>query len=216
MYIFALLVTLLFAALHAHGVAIPAKALRDSDDMPVNPKVTVTFITANGTRINGTPVAKVGTRLDGTPAAKVPQVNFVHTATTQSLCQRSEYKPKDLSTIFPPLTGNRADICRQLADFVTNSYFGYWDTWDYDNVSVILYSVGDCAFYVSGVSIRGSDGHVWIDNQDVGDAATVAINAFGHDGVVAAAGLFECDQPSGPNQIAWFLEKNFGYTQMPR
>ena len=50
-----------------------------------------------------------------------------------------------------------------------------------------------------------------IGNQDVADAITTAIDLYGQDGYVAAAGQFACNQPLGANaQLDWSVRMSLG------
>ena len=52
----------------------------------------------------------------------------------------------------------RSDDCKQLAYWLSTQYLGYWDTWNYDSISLAIITAGTCAFYISGVQ---TNGHVW-------------------------------------------------------
>ncbi|KAK8113005.1 hypothetical protein PG984_013531 [Apiospora sp. TS-2023a] len=190
MHFIAFLMTLLLSAFHAQGLSIPSKTLRGDDNAPGIPDVTVKLVAANGTMI------------DSKPGVKSVQATFVPTAASQSLCDRI------------PETGAMtsgwalSDDCTALANNYKAIQHGYWDTWGYDsNIALEMVSYQTCAIWISGAGTF--HGNVWIGNEDVADAISYVVSQYTHDGLVAAAGQFNCNT-DGVRTIDWSVQSSTG------
>ncbi|KAK7959249.1 uncharacterized protein PG986_004103 [Apiospora aurea] len=195
MHIFAFLTTLLFAAGHAQGAALHAKALRDGGNAPATPDVSVKAVAANGTLV------------DLKPAVASTQSQFNPTPETQSICFRSDQTGA--------MTGDfaRSDDCNQLASLLQNHMLGYWDTWDYQSAALQIIYNGTCAVYISSVDTFNE--HIWIGSQDIADAIGLVVSEYTKDGLVAAAGQMNCNHPNGATKLDWSVQDSYKTQEKP-
>ncbi|KAK8029703.1 hypothetical protein PG993_010994 [Apiospora rasikravindrae] len=182
MNFFALLMTLLSAAIDAQCAAVPSNAPRDGGSAPVTPDVTVKLVDANGTMV----ALK--------PGGDSTQDSFVQTSTAQRICLHSDQTG--------PMTSNFAssDHCQQMVNYLQNDLFGYWDTWEYDRYAIVIITAGTCAVLIS-TAVLPQPGHVWIGNQDIAEAVSTIIADYTHDGLVAGATQFNCNHPLGATML---------------